>query len=296
MKLRFSSLLFVLLFISCEKVIQLDVNNQPAKLVVDASIENDRYPKVVLSASLNYFGTITPEQLAASFVHGAEIDISNGTLTQRLKEYIIKDTSGYSYYYYGVDTADASTTFKGELNHTYTMAIKTQDGNSYNTTTTIPSLAKTIDSVWWQQAPPEVDPKRVVLFGRFTDPKGYGNYIRYFTQVNQERFLPGINSVFDDQVVDGKTYDFQIDKGFDKNGDKNFSGDDYGFFHHGDTAVIKFCNIDKATYDFWRTWEFNYQSNGNPFSSPVTVLGNVPNAFGVFSGYAAQYKHIIIPK
>jgi hypothetical protein len=108
--------------------------------------------------------------------------------------------------------------------------------------------------------------------------------------------LPGIASVFDDQIVDGTTYDFLIDKGFDKNGELNFSDEDYGFFHRGDTVTIKFCNIDKATYDFWRTWEYNYQSNGNPFSSPIKVLSNMDNgALGTFSGYAVQYKSIIIP-
>ena len=77
-----------------------------------------------------------------------------------------------------------------------------------------------------------------------------------------------------------------------------FNGnDDFGFFHRGDTATFKFCDIDKATYDFWRTWEFAFQSNGNPFSSPIKVIGNVSNdALGAFCGYAAQYSTIIIPK
>ena len=296
MKFRFSALLSLVLLASCEKDIKIKVNDQTPKLVVDASIETGMPPIVVLSNSIDYFNKITPEQLAASFVHGAKIDVSNGTLTHRLKEYSFTDTSGYSLYYYAVDSTNPATAFTGEENHSYTMQVTTQNGDSYSTTTTIPLLTKTIDSLWWQQAPQNDDPKRTVLFGRFTDPKGYGNYIRYFTKVNDGRFLPGLTSVFDDQVVDGATYDFQIDRGFDKNGDKNFSSDDYGFFHHGDTATVKFCNIDKATYDFWRTWEFNFQSLGNPFSSPVTVLGNVPGALGAFSGYSVQYKTIIIPK
>jgi len=60
---------------------------------------------------------------------------------------------------------------------------------------------------------------------------------------------------------------------------------------------LKLCNIDKATYDFWRTFEFNFQSIGNPFSSPIKVLGNISgNALGYFGGYAAQYRTLIIPK
>ena len=134
------------------------------------------------------------------------------------------------------------------------------------------------------------------MFGLFTDPKGLGNYIRYFTQVNSEGYLPGQNSVFDDQFTDGTTYNLQFDMGYDKN-TINKNKDDYGFAHRGDTVTVKFCNIDKATYDFWRTWEFSYQSYNNPFSSPVKVIGNISNgALGAFSGYAAMYKTVIIPK
>ena len=68
-------------------------------------------------------------------------------------------------------------------------------------------------------------------------------------------------------------------------------------FHRGDSIIFKFCDIDKATFDFWRTWEYAYQSNGNPFSSPVEVTGNISNgALGAFCGYAAEYSPIKYPK
>jgi hypothetical protein len=34
---------------------------------------------------------------------------------------------------------------------------------------------------------------------------------------NSEPFFPGLNSVFDDQVVDGTTYSLQFDLGWNKN-------------------------------------------------------------------------------
>jgi len=43
--------------------------------------------------------------------------------------------------------------------------------------------------------------------------------------------------------------------------------------------------------------EYTYSSVGNPFSSPITVIGNISNgALGYFGGYATQYRSIIIPK
>ena len=71
----------------------------------------------------------------------------------------------------------------------------------------------------------------------------------------------------------------------------------YTFFDKGDTVVFKLSNIDRSTFEFWRTMEFSYSSVGNPFSSPTKVLGNISNgALGYFGGYASQYRSIIIPR
>jgi len=71
----------------------------------------------------------------------------------------------------------------------------------------------------------------------------------------------------------------------------------YGFFNKGDSVVVKLANIDKGTYDFWRTMEYNYQSIGNPFSTPTEVISNVSNgALGYFGGYADQYMPLVIPQ
>jgi hypothetical protein len=127
-----------------------------------------------------------------------------------------------------------------------------------------------------------------------TDPPGYGDYIRYFTKRNNEPFFAGLNSVFDDQVIDGTTYNVQVERGWDRNADP---GDRTSFFIKGDTVTFKLSNIDKATFDFWRTMEYSYSSIGNPFSSPAKVLSNISNnALGYFGGYASQFRTIIIPK
>jgi hypothetical protein len=129
---------------------------------------------------------------------------------------------------------------------------------------------------------------------RIKDPPELGNYARYFTKRNSEPFYSGLTSVADDEITNGTIFDFQIDRGVDKNDHVNFS--DYGYFNPGDTVTFKFCNIDKTTYDFWHTWEYAWSNTGNPFSTPTTVLGNVPGALGYWGGYAAQYATIIISK
>ena len=127
---------------------------------------------------------------------------------------------------------------------------------------------------------------------RVIDPPGLGNYVRYYTKKNSELFLPGFNSVFNDEVVDGTTYSGQVDPGVDRNNTLP-TGDDR-YFSRGDTISFKLSNIDKATYTFWNTWEFNQQSIGNPFSQPGKVVGNISNgALGAFCGYASKVGTVI---
>jgi hypothetical protein len=277
-------------FSSCEKDINFNLKNADNVLVVDAEIESDKYPTVVLTKSLDFFSTINPQLLEGSFVHNADVKISNGMLTHTLKETAVPLPGGYTAYFYAVDENNLPTAFKGEFNKKYTLAINAE-GKAYTATTTIPILAKHPDSLWFKPAPQNPDPNTRVLMATTTDPVGLGNYIRYFTKKNDGFFLPGENSVFDDAVIDGTTYTVQVEPGIDRN---NPVKADSNFFKKGDVVTLKLCNIDKATYTFWSTWEFAFQSIGNPFSQPNKVIGNVSNgALGAFCGYAAWYKTIV---
>lgn len=282
-------------FASCEKDINFQPDSQAPKLVVDAQIETGQQPIVVLTNSLNYFSQINASILANSFVHGAKIILTDGATTHQLKEYSYS-ISGNNFYFYSNDIANPITAITGKNGKQYNMTIEV-NGATYTSTTNIPLLTKKIDSIWWKKAPNNPDTTTAFVLVRVTDPPGLGNYIRYFTRNrNSNPFLPGENSAYDDQVIDGKTYDVIVEQGIDRNMPRA-SRDSAGFFYRGDTVTVKFCNTDKATFTFWNTWEFAYQSIGNPFSSPNKVLGNISNnALGAFCGYATQFKTIVIPK
>jgi hypothetical protein len=279
--------------LSCEKNINFKLKVVPDVLVVDANIENNQPPVVVLSESFDYFSKITPQILDASFVHNATVTISNGVQTQQLKEYSIDSTGGFLIYYYSIDTANMNSVFSGQLNTTYNLKVIVA-GNEYTATTTIPPLAKKIDSLWWKPTPFAEDSSDVDLFVQAKDPPGLGNYVRYYTKINNGPYLPGQQSVFDDELIDGTTYNLKVQPGIDRNNPIAF---DKNFFHRGDTVTLKLSNTDRDTYQFWLTMEFAYQSIGNPFASPNTVLGNISNgALGAFCGYASDFKTIIIPR
>lgn len=281
------------IFSSCEKSVSFKLNETQPKLVVEGTIENNTAPIVYLSKSLDYYSSISPAIVANSFVHDAAVYVSNGVLTHQLKEYTVPVAGGYNFYYYSVDSANLSTAFTGELDKNYSLKIK-WEGKEYTAATTIPDTTVHIDSVYWKQAPAGNPPEKVSLMIKAYDPPGYGDYVRYFTKRNSEPFYPGLNSVYDDQVIDGSVYDVQFERGIERTGS---TPEGYSFFDKGDTITVKLCNIDKATYDFWRTMEFTYTTVGNPFSSPTKVLSNISGgALGYFGGYAAQYRTIIIPR
>ncbi|MBP6432019.1 MAG: DUF4249 domain-containing protein [Ferruginibacter sp.] len=288
---KWISLIFSsIILISCEKDINFNLKNADDVLVVDAQIENGQPPIVFLSKSLDFFSTISPQMLANSFVRNAEVTLSNGVITHTLKEYPLPLGNGYTAYVYSNDDVNIATNIFGQFGKTYTLNIKAE-GKTYSSTTTIPLLTKYPDSLWFKVAPQNPDTSLRVLMAKTTDPPGLGNYIRYFTQKNGKGFLPGPNSVFDDNVIDGTTYEIQVEPGIDRN---NPTPRNNNFFKRGDTVTVKLCNIDRATYTFWNTWEFAQQSIGNPFSQPNKVIGNVSNgALGAFCGYAAWYKTVI---
>jgi len=286
-------ILFLLLsLVGCEKNIDFKLDESASTLVVDAEIENGKPPIVVLTKSIAYFSQITPEILANSFVHNAEVFLSNGLLTQKLKEYTNSFIPGFSTYFYSIDTALFNTTFVGAFNTSYQLKVITE-GKEYNAETQIPALHVFPDSVYFKPAPDNPDTNTRVLFTIISDLAGLGNYIRYFTKKNTGPFFPGRRSVYTDEVIDGTTYTAKLDPGFDYN-NPPVVGED--FFMKSDTITLKVSNINRACYTFWNTWEFAYQSIGNPFAQPNKVIGNISNgALGAFCGYASWTKTIIVP-
>ena len=288
---RLFYVLLATMLLSCEKDINFDLKESPNVLVVDAEIENDKAPTVILTKSFSYFSTIDPQLLAQSFVHNADVFISNGTLTHKLKEYSYPLLPGYMAYVYSIDSSSLATAFLGEFNKSYTLRIISA-GEEYHASVKIPTLATFPDSVYFKQAPFIPDTNKRSMFVKAHDPVGLGNYVRYFTKKNSEPFFPGQASVYSDEVIDGTTYDVSFPQGINRNDPPKA---DSNFYNRGDTVTLKFCNIDKSTYTFWTTWEFAYQSIGNPFSQPNKVVGNISNgALGVFCGYAAWYRRQII--
>lgn len=308
-------LLLLATAVSCTKVIEVDVPAPEESLVVEAFIENDVPPYLLLTQNSPYFGGIDLNDLGAYFVNNAAIWVSNGTDTVQLIEYCVDQfpeevqREFASQFGYSVDSAAAVPSiciytipeifqyytsgpqglFVGEVGKTYQLWGQVND-DAFNSTTTIPGLLSFSLSLR-----PHDDPEKdslMTVMVTYDDPDTTGNYLRYFTQRNDEPFYPPLSSsVFDDYLIAGGVLTLPVERG--QGGDFEF-GDEYGYFKVGDTAVIKFSAIDKQHYDFWRTIE---NDNGDsPFSSPIKIDGNVDGALGIWGGYGSAYDTIIVTK
>ena len=136
----------------------------------------------------------------------------------------------------------------------------------------------------------------MLMYVKFKDPDTPGNYLRYFTKRNEELFLPGLNSVYEDDIINGTMIDsLNLLAGYDHSKDPDF--DSLGVFFRGDTVVLRWCAIDKGVFDFFRTFEYATGTVGNPFASPVNVQTNIKGgALGVWAGYGSSYTVAVVPK
>lgn len=288
-------MIFALGAVACEKNISLNLGGASEELVVDGRIESGGPPVVVLTRSIGYFSQIDTAVLKQLFVHDAVVTVTTDDGQKaRLQEQTIDTLGGNKYYYYAQQPGDGPE-LRGRQGGAYTLHIETA-GKGYESRTTIPEGGFRVDSVWWLWGAKDDKPDttQAYLMAQIEDPVETRNYARYFTRRNEEPFYPGLASVADDGITNGTVFDFQLDRGVDKNDAIDF--DDYGYFEPGDTVTLKFCNIDKATFDFWHTWEYAWSNNGNPFSTPTVIQGNVPGALGYWGGYGVQIKKIIISR
>lgn len=284
---------------ACEKEVDLNLQSSGKTLVVEGGIETGFPPIVQLTNSLSFFSRVDLAALSNAFVHDAIVYVSDGSKTVRLKEYQITG-GGFSASYYGlVDFQNPvvpplDSLIVGEVGKIYTLTIE-WDGKTYTSSTTIPA-STTLDSVWSQRPARQPDslPTARELYFRYTDPDTPGNCVRYFTSVNGGQFYAGaFGAVFNDEIVNGGSVVNNLPAGYDRGGPP--PGDSTGWYFVGDTVTLRWSAIDRASYDFWNSFEFALGSVGNPFASPTRLQTNIRGgALGAWTGYGSQYHTVVI--
>lgn len=288
-----------LCFSGCEEDINLELVGSAQKIVIEGCIENNQSPQVIVTRNSPLSQSI---DFSSILVTNAKVYVSDGIITDTLHMDTLLTTS--------VPFVYVGSKIKGEAGHTYSLTVIV-DNAIFASTTRIPEPVK-LDSVWWKAYPPETEYGTATA--RLSDPVGYGNAYKWFAKrpvkiklddsgvpiILNRRYIAPMGSTFDDKFIDGKSFEFSYFRGYDPTEaiiSENEEPRERNLYKKTDTIYIKFCTLDDRAARFYTTFESAASSNGNPFASPSSVMGNIAGgALGVWAGFGATYDTILPPK
>lgn len=287
-------LLAVLLMAACEKNIDIDLKNSESKIVVEGYVEAGFVPYVILSRSQDFFAPIGPSTLNNLPLRGAIVTISDGTDTVQLLE-VDTTINGVQVggFYIALDPQTLLPTLIGTPGTTYTLQVRTGNGEAVSSTALLPPPVA-LDSTWFKVQ--EDFDSLGFVWAKLKDPDTIGNHYRWFAKrlTKDAFFIAPFGSTFEDRFINGQRFDFAYNRGSIQNStaeeDRN---EEAGFYKKGDTIVIKFCTVDRSTFEFWRDAENQLGSSGSPFAVPSNVKSNILGGRGLFATYTASYDTVI---
>lgn len=263
MRLKQIAIFIILVsFFSCERVIDINLNEANPKIVIEANVHNKREGCLVkITRTGSFFKPYTPE-----IVSNATITLKNQLTTYTFTE----NTNGN----YSIDKI-------GNLMPTsYSLSVEI-DGERYDAESTMP-VAIPISYIISEYVTRNIfqDEGYIVNYS-FIDPEDENNFYRIRYSLNGELQNDG-NDYFlmTDEMFNGKSIQMQI----------------YGIrFEKGDTVEVELMSIDKSTYDYFNTFVELIAQNSMESAAPANPKSNFSNgALGYFSAYSSDKKQIIV--
>jgi hypothetical protein len=256
-----------ILFASCEKVIEVDLNTAEPKFVIEGKISDDatELATVRVSRTVNFDD---PNTFPAA--SNAIVIINDQTVntTDTLKE------SNKGIY--------QSTKIKGVEGHIYNLTVKI-DNKSFTATTLLPK------KVGFEN----IEIRAQAFFGntdyqiipKFIDPKGTGNNYRFVLSINDK--VKNDIFVLNDELADGNV-----------NGRPLFrqrSSDSTENIKIGDRIGLEMQNIDKDVYEYFNSLAGEGGGPGFGSSTPANPVTNIKGgALGYFAAYTKQKKSVVV--
>ncbi|MCX2682084.1 DUF4249 domain-containing protein [Galbibacter sp. EGI 63066] len=240
-------LIIIGLLNSCTDVIDVNVPNGGARLVVDASINWQK-------GTLGETQTIHLRESTAFFDNNPDVPVTGASVT------VTKENDGSLFVFADQNNGSyTATDFVPELNASYTLEIL-YNGNSYTATETL--IAAPIINRIEQSIEGSGDDTEIQLQVFFDDPGDVGNYyLGEFTPSNLP--LPSL-AVISDEFTDGN---------------ENFIENDNENYVAGATVGINVYGISQRYYDYLNILiQQSGSDEAGPFpTTPVQLKGNCTN-------------------
>ncbi len=251
-------------FQSCQKVIDVNLNDSDPHYIVEANINDGPGPDTVkITRSVNFSNTNT-----FPAVSGAVVTIKDATagMTDTLQEL----------------TPGNYTThlLTGVPGHTYELYI-IADNHVFTATSYMPQPVL-LDTIEIQKAVFGGDDLYPVPI--YTDPSTQGNRYHITASVNRVPIKDWV--VRSDEVTNGQTsrFPFYYDAGDDSGNPK---------IKPGDSVFVNLQTIDSAVYEYYRTLDDTRQQSAAALSNPVSNIKG--GALGYFNAGPIRTKGIKVP-
>lgn len=246
--------------VSCEKVIDLDLNTADTKLVIEANITNttdSQFVKISRSVPFDQSNNFPPVSGAA--VHFAD---------ERGRVFPLEEKEPGLYFV---------SRLTGRPGITYYLRVLVDD-KEYTASSKMPeqiyidSLGITVNTFF--------DEEQKVVQVIYSDRPEVKNYYRFLLKINN--FPTKSYFVFDDNFTDGRSvvrdlFDFDLEP------------------QSGDVATIEMQCIDPVMFRYWLGLSQN-ESRGGASTIPANPVSNISNgALGYFSAHTSQLEDLDIP-
>lgn len=244
----------VLIFTSCEDVIDVPVQTDTARLVVEASIDWEK-------------GTSGNEQAIQLSTSSAFFDSQSNTAVTGASVMLTNDNSGAVFVFQDQNNGNYTTTeFEPILGNSYTLEI-IHDGETYTAKETLNAVAE-IDDVY-QDMEDGFDEEVLEVHVIFTDPPEEGNNYLFKFQ-KQGELLPELE-IGDDEFVNGNELDWWYEIEPDDETDKVEE------FVAGDAINFDMYSISEAYSNYIEILINQIGGVGLFDTTPVSVKGNCIN-------------------
>lgn len=250
---KLAILLVALLASSCEKVIQVKLDEAPNQLVIEGAITDSRVPQIVkISRSVSF-----TEPNAFPAVQGAVVKVT--------------DNAGNIFPMTELQPGTYSNTFRGRPGRIYSLTVET-GGQTYTATSTMPN-AVVMDSLSVREFTFGGDLSKQIQ-AHYRDPVFDVNYYRFMLFINGKQ----ANSVYaeNDRFNDGNYVKTLLFHDTDTDGD----------LKAGDTVTVTMQCIDPTVFTYWYTLAQQNMRGPGGGTAPGNPPSNISNgALGYFSAH-----------
>jgi hypothetical protein len=303
-------LLFVSLsyYYSCSEPYFPKTLEEDQQFVIEGFVEAGENPfpvYVIVTKSIPYIAEISPETFNSIFIDSAEVIVNDGDKDILLTRLCANDTdlppviAQAVAEFFGIEISETAPNIcvyvdifdqvVKEVGRTYDLKVNIGE-TQITGTTTIPRHIP-LNQIRFDEPPGEPSDSLARLWASADDPVGT-DYYRYQTAINDSIFVAPFNSVTDDAFFDGRSFEFPLDRAAYPTEQIDFNN--FGLWARGDSAHIKWMNLDKAHFDFWNTRD-NSANSGGPFSNYIRIKGNLHGALGIWGGYSVSYYSTYVP-